>query len=252
MPDYALRDAELRSQGLFAAEGRLLVTRAFAAGLEIVRVFADAAAADEARALYPGAAVLDADSLSSEAGYPFHRGMLAHVRRPRIVDAALPLPQGSGDIIRGDVLVLPKITDPGNMGAILRSALAFGFTAAFLGKECMDPFNRKALRASMGAAYRMAFYRGNPECLRSWLAPGTETLAAALEPGAIGVDSLCALSRVALILGNEHDGIDDRWRQACDRSVMIPVSSDVDSLNVAVAGSIIMREISRRGLLSRS
>ncbi len=248
MPDVAARDAELRSEGLFAAEGRLLVSRAAEAGLEIVRLFADSAAAGEARALFPRAKILDAGGLSAEAGYNFHRGMLAHVRRPPVPDAAeLPAPAGLA-------LALPKITDPGNLGTLLRSALAFGFRTALLGPECLDPFNRKALRSSMGASYALRLLRGGPESLSRWSEGGVEVVAAALEEGAMGVDEWegSGAGKVCVVLGNEHDGIAPDWRRQCARAVMIPVSGDVDSLNVAVAGSIIMREMSRRALPSRS
>jgi len=218
-----------------------LVSRAFEAGLTVERVFADAAAADEARSLLPSAEILDSPGLSREAGYPFHRGMLAHVRRPEYADnASSP---------RGLTLVLPKITDPGNLGTLLRSALAFGFRSVLCGPECIDPFNRKALRASMGASYVLTLYRGGPEALVRWSDAGLLCWAAALESGAVTVDEWDGGGALgtALVLGNEHDGIAPAWRDACSGAVMIPVSDGVDSLNVAVAGSILMRELPRRG-----
>ncbi len=246
MADHAAKDAELRAHGLFAAEGRLLVSRAFDSGFEVVRLFADAAAAEEARALFPGVTVLDAPGLSREAGYPFHRGMLAHVRRPRIES----LSDLGHAVPRGLSLALPKITDPGNLGTLLRSALAFGCTAVLLGGECLDPFNRKALRASMGAAYRLRTVWGEPESLAAWEKGGVESVAATLESGAVSVDEWERRggAGTCLVLGNEHDGIPAAWRERCSRAVMIPVSTDVDSLNVAVAGSILMRELSRRAI----
>lgn len=273
MADYGLRDAELRAQGLFAAEGRLLVERAFEAGLEVVRLFADRAAADEARALFPGSLILDAEGLSREAGYPFHRGMLAHVRRPALLGAQgedSSAAAGSAEAVSsataadttadttsvpntlpsGLSLALPKITDPGNLGTLLRSALAFGFETVLLGPECLDPFNRKALRASMGASYRLRLVSGGSEVLGEWKKGGVEPVAAALEPGAEPIDEWAPRGKAGtcLVLGNEHDGIPAPWRAQCRRAVMIPVSGLVDSLNVAVAGSILMRELNRRAL----
>lgn len=241
MPEFLARDGELRRQGLFAAEGRLLVTRGIAAGLRPVSLFADRAAAEEARALFPGVSVLERQELSEEAGYPFHRGMLAHFARPSFRDPLGPLPGSPRRI-----LAVPKLTDPGNLGTLLRSALAFGFKTVLFGRECIDPFNRKALRSSMGAAYDLALCPADPSALRGLAERGVWVVAAALESGALEAGPFGG--DIALVLGNEYDGIPPEWREACAGAVKISVSDEVDSLNVAVAGSIIMREISRPGL----
>ena len=108
-----MRERDLRAEGLFVAEGRLLVERAIASGLSVLAVAADSSAAAEARALASGsipAYECPKDVLDSVAGFPFHRGMLAIARRP-------PLTR-SGDLnlaVRapeGPILVLPEITDP--------------------------------------------------------------------------------------------------------------------------------------------
>lgn len=241
MSDFRARDAELRRRGLFAAEGRLLVSRGIAAGLRPVALFADNAAAEEARGLFPGVTVLEQRELSEEAGYPFHRGMLAHFPRPPFHD---PLEVGSGNPRR--MLAVPKITDPGNLGTLLRSALAFGFKTILLGEECLDPFNRKALRSSMGATYALTLCLADPSTLRGLAAQGVRVAAGALEAGAVEAGPFSG--DIALVLGNEYDGIPPDWRAACAGAVKIGVSDEVDSLNVAVAGSIIMREISRPAL----
>lgn len=259
-----LRDRDLRGEGFFVAEGRLLVERTIAAGFAVEAIFADVAAAEEAYALAgalpdiadsSGASaripvkVCDAGELDKVAGFPFHRGMLALARRPAgaRVAAATPLANSCPR-----VLVLPAIADPGNLGTLLRSALAFGYEDVWIGKESCDPFNRKALRASMGAGLVLGLYEAGPEdlaCFGNLAGPDGKrlsVLAAALEDAAVDAGALHGIASHALVLGNEFSGIPDDWRSACTQAVQIPVSAGVDSLNVAIAGSILMYELGRR------
>lgn len=242
-----MRDRDLRSRGLFVAEGRLLVARAVASSFEVLAIVADGAAGEEARALAGSSiplSVLDHEALDSVAGFQFHRGMLAFVRRPAFPAAS------SSDLPEGCVLVLPEITDPGNLGTLLRSALAFGFTAVYLGRRSCDPWNRKCLRASMGAALTLRLFEAQSADLERLADRGFAVLAAAMEKDAIISGSAAGegQERIALVLGNEYSGIPAEWRTACDRAIRIPVSGAVDSLNVAVAGSILMRDLFRPGL----
>ena len=261
-----LRDRDLRGEGFFVAEGRLLVARTIAAGFRVEVVFADEAAAEEARALAAAepsggltnrsipVRVCDAGELDRVAGFPFHRGMLALARRPE----CLRRPD-SGPVFAARladqfpcILVLPSITDPGNLGTLIRSALAFGYNAVWIGKESCDPFNRKALRASMGAALALDLREAEPEDLVTLTdATGSfvPALAAALEEGAVDSGELRGIGAHALVLGNEFSGIPEAWRTVCKKAVRIPVSPDVDSLNVAIAGSILMYELGRRSPL---
>lgn len=240
-----LRDRDLRREGVFVAEGRLLVERSVAAGLDVLSLYAAASAADEAVGLAGGTiplTVMDAAALDRVAGYPFHRGILAVVRRP---EPSPSFSAASPELPSSRVLVLPSITDPGNLGTLLRSALAFGFSAVYLGSQSCDPFNRKALRASMGAALTLRLCSAGPDDLSVFSAAGGKAYAAAMEDNAVDASLLAGLSPCALVLGNEHDGIPDDWRRKCDAAVVIPVSGEVDSLNVAIAGSILMWQLSR-------
>jgi tRNA G18 (ribose-2'-O)-methylase SpoU len=262
-----LRDRDLRSQGLFVAEGRLLVARALESSCGVEAIFAARACAAEAEALAARSApsgapaipvtALGDDELSSVAGFDFHRGMLAVVRRPALSPAREDFAQGlfppdesardKTPFSDSGILVLPSITDPGNLGTLLRSALAFGFDTVWLGGECCDPFNRKALRASMGAALSLRLRVAVPEDLRSLAARGIASYAAEIREGAIVAGDGRAAFPCALTLGNEHDGIPEPWRLGCGESIMVAVSGGVDSLNVAIAGSLLMWELSRRG-----
>lgn len=254
-----MRDRDLRAEGLFVAEGRLLVERALAAGISVLAIAADGAASGEAIALSGGMVPVypcDGKTLDAVAGFPFHRGMLAIARRPRLVRA------GETDTPSGPILILPEITDPGNLGTLLRSCLAFGFRSAWLGARSCDPWNRKCLRASMGASFTLPLLDAESGDLDRLAEADFAVFAAAMEAGALvaGRDGIGAgivrdgarsalerridEGRIALVLGNEHDGIPPEWRNGCVQAIRIPVSAGVDSLNVAVAGSLLMRDLS--------
>ncbi len=254
-----MRDRDLRAEGLFVAEGRLLATRALAAGIPVLAIAADSAAFDEAIALSGGTVPVhqcDGKTLDAVAGFPFHRGMLAIARRPRLERAC------ESGTPSGPILVLPEITDPGNLGTLLRSCLAFGFRSAWLGARSCDPWNRKCLRASMGASFTLPLFDAGSGDLGQLVDADFGVIAAAMEEGALvaGRDGIAAglgseeardvlercieAGRIALVLGNEHDGIPPEWRNGCTQAVRIPVSAGVDSLNVAVAGSLLMRDFS--------
>lgn len=304
------RDRDLRAEGLFATEGHLLTERAIAAGIRFEGIWAEPSSARKAAELSVLAAssvpagsdeaadavesspipvtILDPPDLDRLAGFPFHRGLLALARRPAIERAtpAFAARLWAADLSAGSipaaipsaprrVLCLPESADPGNLGTLLRSALAFGFTDVLLGERSCDPFNRKALRASMGAAFRLRLFEADPSALSLCAANGIPVYAAALEDGAVAVGSpIGALSGApsgafdvalgggirpdaalqrrsgsfVLVLGNEYSGIPADWRLMCSKALMIPVGPDVDSLNVAIAGSILMWELSCRGL----
>ena len=254
---FNLRDRDLRAGGLCITEGRLLVERAIASGCVVELIVAAESAADEAVALCAGASarasgsgperpvplrVCGSAEIDRIAGFAFHRGMLAVVRRPLLRAA-----DSCAIVSPGAVLALPAITDPGNLGTLLRSALAFGFHTVLIGGKTCDPFNRKAMRASMGAVFTLDLRTAGSADLARYAASGMPVYAAELAPGALeaGSEPLGGGGFV-LVMGNEFDGIPPDWREACTASVEIPVSGAVDSLNVSIAGSILMWESARR------
>jgi len=249
-----LRDRDLRNEGLFVAEGRLLVERAIASSCSVIGICADAAAAEEATFLCAEKiplTICSSDELDRIAGFPFHRGMFALAERPSLPHASTAFPSldAQAHSIQ-KILVLPAITDPGNLGALFRSALAFSYDLVCIGSQSCDLFNRKALRSSMGAILSIPVCTAFPEDLDLIKDREISILAAAMEENAVIAGKNIAWGNShALVLGNEYDGIPTAWRERCSFAVRIPVSSEVDSLNVAIAGSILMWELSRQASL---
>jgi TrmH family RNA methyltransferase len=164
----------------------------------------------------------------AEAGSPPDHALLA---------ALAPAPEGP---LPDRVIVPWGIQDPGNLGAILRSAAAFGFQEALLGPGCADPFAPRALRGSMGAAFLMPLRRR--ETLE--LDPGA-WLALDGAPGALPLERAPLAGRVRILVGNEGHGFDGADLPGGVLRVAIPTQG-VESLNAAVAAGIACYETARR------
>lgn len=263
-----LRDRDYARAGLMVLEGRIVIEKALDCGARLRSLLC--VPADEAewrdrsrdRAARPSdgsgsamAAGGDELAFTVEAmgradmadllGFSFHRGTLALADRPAPPDpAALP---------EGPALGLWNVTDPDNLGALIRSAAALGARRVYLGPGCADPYSRKALRASMACALGLAVVSlaGLGE-LGLARAGGNAVVAAALtegarEPGelAAGLAASGRAGRVTLVLGNEGWGLPGEVVAACDERVVVPMARGVDSLNVGAAGAILMWELFR-------
>ena len=141
------------------------------------------------------------------------------------------------------LLALEGVQDPGNVGTLLRSAAAFGFDAVVLGPGCASPLSPKTLRSSMGAAGRLPTVHSEnlPATLQALRGRGVTTLAAALyqsrpldEAGNDFPHGVC------VVIGSEGQGLTEETVLACDMAVRIPMTDRVESLNAAVAGSVLL------------
>lgn len=133
-------------------------------------------------------------------------------------------------------VALHGIADPGNVGTVLRSALAFGAASVALGPGCADPYGPKAVRASMGAVFAVALTR----CDDVAALPGT-TVALDAHGGETLRGPLAG--EVTLLVGAEREGLPDDVLAACDRVVRIPIRSE--SLNAAMAATVALYEVTR-------
>ena len=225
-----VRRLESRSQrerlGLLVAEGEDLVAAALDAGLEPVEALLDA----ERPALVErltGAELVSPALLAELASLPHPPRVLGVFRRA-------DLPRGTDAPVG---LALWRVHDPGNVGTLVRAADALGPAFVALSSGSADPAGPKALRAAVGATFRVPLASFED-------APGPRI---ALVPGA--PEPLWAADlpeRVTFVLGAERDGLPAGVVAACDAQVAIPVGSASDSLNVAVTGAIALYEHRRR------
>ncbi|MDE7263996.1 MAG: RNA methyltransferase [Anaeroplasmataceae bacterium] len=142
--------------------------------------------------------------------------------------------------ISDKVLILDGIQDPGNMGSLLRSACAFGFETIFVGAGSVDIYNDKVIRSSQGAIFKLNFIFGNPvEFIKSLKHKvyGTNVV------DGIPLKKVVKENQVAIVLGNEGNGISKEVQALKLENIFIPMNN-TESLNVSVAGSIILYELS--------
>lgn len=142
--------------------------------------------------------------------------------------------------IGNKILILDGLQDPGNMGALMRSAAAFGFDTMFIGNGSVDIYNDKVIRASQGAIFKINFHFG--DCvefinkLSDYKIYGTNVIRG------ISLDNVEKSKKIAIILGNEGNGISDKVDSLELPNIYIPMNN-TESLNVSVAGGIIMYEL---------
>lgn len=232
-----------REQGRFVIEGPTLIAEARRSGLAIREVYAVA----ESLAKYPELAQLEDASLPmftlSERLYR----RLSDLESPPGVLAVLDLPIPDADAILarpGTVLLLAGLNDPGNAGTLLRSAEAFGAAGALFGRGGVDPFSPKVVRAAMGAIFRLPIAGVDAQWLLAAAATARRPIVAADTEG-IDVASLVLPAAVILAIGNERRGVRD-WLARWDMTVRVPHEGPAESLNAAVAGSILLYVLSQR------
>jgi TrmH family RNA methyltransferase len=145
------------------------------------------------------------------------------------------------------ILVAVDVQDPGNVGALIRTAEAGGMTGMFVCGASANPFSWKAIRGSMGSALHLPVVGGVTTayvmtCLRSG---GIRTVAA-VPRGGVDPEAVDWRGRMALILGGEGGGLPDEVTRSCDKVVTIPMTARVESLNVAAAGAILVYAARRK------
>lgn len=138
-------------------------------------------------------------------------------------------------------LVLDRIQDPGNLGTIVRTAEAAGADAVILTKGCVDPYNSKTVRATMGAVLHIPIIEteNNEEWLKTLKSNRMKLIASDLDTDKTYLD-IDYRGRIAIIIGNEANGIDKELLQKVDISVKIPLLGKIESLNASIAAGILI------------
>jgi len=155
------------------------------------------------------------------------------------------IPKQAEDAILEKVIVLENLQDPGNVGTVIRTANAFGIDAVILVGDCADLYNPKTVRASMGAIFRQRVLRLSLSELKSFTERNYLPLfGAALSERAADVRSI-EIHRAAVAIGSEGRGLSKELLSLCGGEIIIPMCPDSESLNAAVAASVLMWEMYR-------
>ena len=177
------------------------------------------------------------------------QGIAAIFAIPDLADDSLDRGLGvaQADMARAGVsLVLEGLQDPGNLGTLLRSAEAFGTRRILATPDTVNAWNPKAVRASAGSVFRVPLRRGGLDQLRRWLKDlgGPAYAAVASADRGVPLTHVNLREPCALIIGNEGSGLTSEALQLADATVWIPCATE--SLNAAVAGSVLMYECMRQ------
>lgn len=231
-----------QAEGVFVAEGVTLLREAFAAGIAPEAVFvapgADPALVAEARGW--GAEVLELDA-----------GVLEKVSdavTPQPITAIVPMVDVGLDALAsgGVVVVAVDVRDPGNAGTIVRSAAAAGAVGVVLCDGCVDLYNPKTVRATVGSLFRVPVVTGTAvaDALAALGAQGRRRLAAVASNG-IDYAAVDLTQPIAFVVGNEAHGLPDAL-PGIDAKVTIPMPGALESLNVGVATAVLCFEAARQ------
>ena len=268
----SLTETQLRNRlepekGIFIAESPNVIKAALKAGCEPLSVLTERqhleGTAKEVVELVGDKIPVftgERDVLAQLTGYELTRGVLCAMRRPRMKTMA--------EVCEGKrrIAVIDSVVNATNTGAIFRAAAALGIEGVLLTTTCSAPLNRRCVRVSMGTVFQVPWGWIDVDKLNvdklnvdkldgdrlddaGWVKQlhelGFTTVAMALRENALPIDDprLKTPERIAIVLGNEGDGLSQETIEACDYTAMIPMQNGVDSLNVAAAAAVAFWEI---------
>ncbi len=237
-----------RRQFLFVVEGLTMTERLLASGFGVDSILAEQRHVERLSGQMPETVPLYVTQrrvIEEVAGIRFHRGVLGCGYRPScpqfrsLMEYAPP---------RTTIVVCVGIQNPENLGSIVRSSAAFGVQTVLLGPSCADPFSRRVVRTSMGANLKVPLVesrdlRADLLLLRNGF--DVRLVATVLDEQARSLTIAKRPERAALLLGSEGTGLEPHWVEMCDYRVTIPMSREVDSLNVSVAAGICLHHFTR-------
>ena len=243
------RAKERREAGAFLAEGVRLVEEALAAGWLFRFVLYGSQLSERGKALVEKLEKLKVDVeqvddalLESVSETETSQGILAVLELPPS-DSRFPTPPNF-------LLIPDQIRDPGNLGTLIRSAAAAGAQAVLIPPETADAFSPKVVRAGMGAHFRL------PVVSLGWDEIQAKITGCAVFLADAGGQTSCwgadFRQPLALIVGGEAEGASQSARKLADRLVNIPMPGKIESLNAAAAGAILMFEVVRQRVYSKT
>lgn len=252
LTEAQLFNKEFPEKGLFVAESPKVIERALLCGYEPVSCLME-----KRHINGEGKHVLEKmknipifyaelDILTRLTGFKLTRGMLCAMKRK-------PLPTAR-EVCKNKsrIVVLDKVMNPTNVGAIIRSAAALGMEAVLLTPGCSDPLYRRAARVSMGTVFQIEWAFLEDDSLDEIKALGFKTVAMALKDESLLLSDprLAAEEKLAVVMGTEGDGLSDKTIEGCDYTVKIPMYHGVDSLNVAAASAVAFYQLANKQNLS--
>ena len=248
LTEAQLLNKEIPEKGLFIAESPKVINRALDAGYEPVSCLIEKRHIEgegkEILERIKNVPVFCAefDILTQLTGFKLTRGMLCAMKRRPLPDVRELCSS------KKRIVVLDKVMNPTNVGAIIRSAAALGMDAVILTPGCSDPLYRRAARVSMGTVFQIEWTFAQDDSLDEIKALGFKTVAMALKDNSLSINDpkLTNEKKLAIIMGTEGDGLPAKTISDCDYTVKIPMYHGVDSLNVAAASAVAFYQLGNK------
>jgi len=245
-PYRELKDRELARQpgGRFIAEGEHVVRRLLASDFPVESLLLTRRRAQQIAPLAEarGAPVYVApdEMMHQIIGYKFHSGVIACGLRkpPATLEQIVPRDRKPLTLV-----VCPEISSNENLGSLIRISAAFGAGAMLLGERSADPFFRQSIRVSMGTIFSLSVLQSQDlmhDLARLKNESEVELIASVLDESAESLSDAARRERIAILIGNEAQGLPREYVELCDRRVTIPMRLGTDSLNVAVAAGVFL------------
>ena len=234
------KSSERRKAGLFVVEGQQELQHCINAGYEIDTIFYCPELTSQGDRPSVRCFEVSREVYEKVAYRGTTEGVIAEVRTKSLQLEDLKL--GEHPLI----VVLESVEKPGNLGAILRSADASGVDAVVVCDPLTDLYNPNLIRSSVGAAFTVPCVACSSEaCIAFLKQRNIKILTAQLQDSHLYYDTDMTCG-TAIVMGTEHDGLTDQWRQAADAHIRIPMLGQIDSLNVSVSAAILMFEAVRQ------
>lgn len=225
-----LKDKKYRkAEGVFLVEGSKLCEEVLSSSYTIQRTITS----NEFKYNdFPNVCIVDYDVIKS----------ISTTTTPQDIICVVSIPDTNNNQPKGNSLILDNLQDPGNIGTLIRSAMAFGFEDIYF-IDCPDIYSEKVVRSSMGGIFKVnAHIVTRDEIIANKAKICDILLSTTLNSDILGQNCL-PKGRIGVIIGNEGNGISAQLHNASDMSVTLPMTKSIESLNAGVAGSILMFEI---------
>ena len=219
----------------YLIEGWHLFEEAVQAGVTIEKIFALESYRDQL-ASFPQTVWVSEDILLDLADSQTPQGIVAVVQKEEVEQA---------DFSQGKFLFLEDVQDPGNVGTIIRTADAAGFTGVIVSDKSADIYSLKTLRSMQGSHFHLPIYRMSSQALlEKAKKAGISVLATTLSKDSVDYRELPPIENFVLVMGNEGQGISSLMAESADQLVHISMKGQAESLNVAVAAGILIFHLS--------
>ncbi len=240
----SLRESAFREDGSFIADSPKVVNLILESEVEIISMLATQEYYDEFAELLknkniPKKYLTTKEEMKKIVGHKIHHNCMMHGIRPRDVTI---------DALSKEVLLLDGITSAENVGSIVRSCAALGVESLIIPKDTPHPFNRRALRVSMGyvTKIRTHVHKDIKHSIVALQAKGYRVFAAEVAPNSTALSQVVTPKKWVLIMGHEGRGIAKDILDLCDEVVTIEMQEGVKSFNVGVAASLMMYQFKNR------